>query len=95
MVTVPLRVTPRARADRITGWRDGRLHVRTTAPPLEGRANDAVRRLLARTLGVSASRIALTQGRHSRDKVAAVSGLSADEVSRRLGGDPAAPGGAP
>jgi len=95
LVTVPLRVTPRARADRLSGWRGGRLQVRTTAPPLEGRANDAVRRLLARALGVPTSRIELTHGRHSRDKVAEVSGLSADEVSRRLGGDPAATGGAP
>ena len=91
---MPLRVTPRARADVLAGWRGGRLQVRTTAPPLEGRANDTVRRLLARALGVSASRIELTQGRYGRDKVAAVSGLSADEVRRRLGADPAPPGAA-
>ncbi|MGH2348825.1 MAG: DUF167 domain-containing protein [bacterium] len=92
MVAVPLRVTPRARTDVIAGWRAGRLQVRTTAPPLDGRANDAVRRILASALGVPVSRIGLAQGRHSRDKVAEVSGLSSEEVSRRLGGDPASVG---
>jgi uncharacterized protein YggU (UPF0235/DUF167 family) len=92
LVTVRLRVTPRARADVLAGWRGGRLQVRTTAPPLDGRANEAVRRLLARALGVPISRIGLARGRHGRDKVAEVSGLSSEEVSRRLGGEAASTG---
>lgn len=78
-------MTPRARADVIAGWRGGRLHVRTSAPPLEERANDAVRRLLARALDVAPSQIVFIRGGHGREKVAAVRGLTPTEVDRRLG----------
>jgi hypothetical protein len=81
-------VTPRARQEGIAGWRSGRLQVRTAAPPLDDRANDAVRRLLAGTLGISPSRIHLTRGLRGRDKIATVYGLSAEEVTRRLRGEP-------
>lgn len=86
-VTVPLRVTPRAAQEAISGWRGGRLQVHTTAPPLDDRANDAVRRLLAAALRVPKSQVLLTHGRRGREKLAAVYGLSAEDVRRRLGGD--------
>lgn len=78
-------MTPRARADVIAGWREGRLQVRTTAPPVEDRANQAVRRLLARALDLAPSQVAIIRGERSREKVIAISGLSALEVDRRLG----------
>ena len=85
-VTVPLRVTPRARADAIAGWRGGRLHIRTTAPPLDGRATDAALRLLAAALKVAPSAVRLVRGAHSREKTAEVYGLPADDIYRRLRG---------
>jgi hypothetical protein len=60
------------------------LRVRVTAPPVEGRANDALLRLLARALDVPVSRLRIVRGQTQRNKVVAVEGLSADEVHARL-----------
>ena len=79
-----VRVTPRASQDKITGWEGDVLRVRVTAPPLEGRANEAVLRLLAKSLAVPTSRVRLIRGQTQRNKVVAVEGLSGDEVQSRL-----------
>jgi uncharacterized protein (TIGR00251 family) len=73
--TISVRVQPRARSDALTGLREGALIVRVTAPPLDGRANDAVRRLLAQTLGVRASDVTILRGERARDKVVAIDGI--------------------
>jgi len=63
-----IRVIPRARRNQVGGERDGRLVVRTTAAPVDGRANDAVVRLVAEHLGVPRRHIELVAGERSRDK---------------------------
>jgi uncharacterized protein YggU (UPF0235/DUF167 family) len=65
---IALRVTPRAACDGVERLADGTLALRTTAPPAEGRANDAARRLLARAMGVAPTRLVLVRGAASRDK---------------------------
>ena len=62
-----VRLTPRAAYDRIDGWAAdpaGRpvFRVRTTAPAIEGRANVALERLIARALGLAPSAVRLTPG---------------------------------
>jgi uncharacterized protein (TIGR00251 family) len=64
-----IRVIPRARLDEVGGWRAGRLVVRTTAAPVDDKANAAVRRLIADHLGVRAAAVEIVSGHHSRDKV--------------------------
>lgn len=64
-----VRVFPRAKRNEVGGERDGRLVVRTTAPPLDDRANTAVRKQIAEHLGVALSRVQIASGHHSRDKV--------------------------
>ena len=81
---IAIRVQPRASADAITGERDGRLLVRVTAPPLDGRANDAVCKLVARRAGVARSKVSVVRGERGRDKVIRVEGLGADELRARL-----------
>ena len=83
--TVKVRLQPRAARNEIVGERDGALVVRLTAPPVDGRANEALCRLLARRLGVAATRVTLLRGAKSRDKVVRVEGLSSAEVARALG----------
>ena len=71
-----VRVQPRAAANEIGDVRDGALVVRVTAPPAEGRANEAVRKLVARRLSVGVSRVEIVRGAGARDKVLRVEGVS-------------------
>jgi uncharacterized protein (TIGR00251 family) len=68
-----VKATPNARKSEVIGWENdpvlGRmLRVRIAAPPLEGKANTALRSLLADWLGISKSRVSLDKGAKSRVK---------------------------
>jgi hypothetical protein len=82
--TLRVRVTPRASREGLGGERGGALVVRVSAPPVEGAANDAVARLVARALGVSASAVEVRRGGASREKLLHVRGVSAADVRARL-----------
>ena len=84
-VLIAVRVAPRAGRTAIAGERAGRLLIRTTAPPVDGRANEAVCRLLAKTLGVAGGRVSLTRGTQARDKLVRVEGVTIAEAAQRLG----------
>jgi len=82
-------LTPGASVDRIEGWDtdpDGRtvLKVRVRARPIEGEANDALTRLLAKTLGLSRSSVVLERGGQSRLKRIAIEGLDDETLHDRL-----------
>lgn len=86
-VLIRLRATPNASKDEITGiWRgpddEARLIVRVTAPPDKGRANKAVLKLLAKTLGLPKSAVSLTGGEKDRAKTVAVAGDSREIIAR-------------
>jgi uncharacterized protein len=83
-VRLSLRVQPRASRNEIVGWQDATLKLRVTAPPVDGAANAAIARLLARALGVSPSSISVVKGRQAREKIVEVAGLGAAEIRRRL-----------
>ena len=72
---ISVRVQPRARSDALVALRHGVLVVRVLAPPLDGRANDAVCRLIAGVLGVRRSRVTIVRGERARDKVVAIEGV--------------------
>jgi uncharacterized protein len=82
---IEVKVQPRSRRDEILGERDGALLVRVTAPPVEGKANDALRKLLARRLGLAPSRVSVARGASSRDKLVEVEGIEAETLRRELG----------
>ncbi len=84
-VTLRVRVHPRSPRDAVSGERDGALLVRLTAPPVEGRANEALARVLGRALEVPPSAVRVLRGATGRDKVVAVAGLTAAAVRQRLG----------
>jgi uncharacterized protein len=79
-----VRVTPRSSRDHIEVSDDGTWRVRLTAPPVEGKANEALVRLLARRLGVPQRDIRVVRGQTGRDKLVEVVGLDQSEVTRRL-----------
>jgi uncharacterized protein (TIGR00251 family) len=79
-VAFAVRVTPLASRNTIEGEHAGALKVRLTAPPVEDRANDALRRLLAERLNVPASAVRIVAGEKSRTKRVAVAGVSKAKV---------------
>jgi hypothetical protein len=81
-----IKVHPRAKKNAITGELGDALKLASTAPPLNGRANDACIEFFANLLDVPRSSITIASGETSRRKVIRVAGLSADEARRRLSG---------
>ncbi len=79
-----VRVQPRASRTELAGERDGRLLIRVTAPPADGKANAAVRALLAKRLRVPRGSIRIAAGQTGRDKRITVDGLTTAEALRRL-----------
>lgn len=75
-----VRVTVRASRNAIEGEWQGALKVRLAAPPVEGRANEALRRLLAVCLNIPLSAIEIVSGERSRTKRVSVRGTSAGQV---------------
>jgi uncharacterized protein (TIGR00251 family) len=80
-----LEVRPRAGRDAILGWHGAVLHVRVAAPPADGAANQAIRRLLADRLGCAPSRVEIVRGHAARTKVLRIAGLAPSEAAARLG----------
>ncbi len=79
-----VKVQARARREEVGGVHDGALRVRVNAPPLEGRANRAVRELLAERLRVPRTSIKIAAGEHAPVKLVEVAGLDAATVLERL-----------
>jgi uncharacterized protein (TIGR00251 family) len=67
-VEVRVRVTPRGAHDGIDGFYGDRLRVRLTAPPVDGAANDALIRLLARAARCAPGRGRIVAGQRDRSK---------------------------
>jgi uncharacterized protein (TIGR00251 family) len=80
---ITVRVQARARRDEIVGLRGDAVVVRVTAPPVDGRANRAVCRLIAKRAGVAPSQVAIVRGERSRDKLVRVEGV--DPAALRWG----------
>jgi uncharacterized protein (TIGR00251 family) len=83
-VTFAVKVHPRARKNAITGELGSALKLSLTSPPVEGRANASCIEFFANLLKVPRSSVTIASGQTSRQKVIRVSGLSAEEVRRRI-----------
>ncbi|XVS63023.1 DUF167 domain-containing protein [Actinosynnema sp. CA-299493] len=82
-----IRVKPAARREAVGGrWGDGALVVAVAAPAVEGKANEAVRKALAKAFGVRKQDVEVVAGERGRDKVVRVDPAPADaaEVLARL-----------
>jgi uncharacterized protein (TIGR00251 family) len=79
-----VRVAPRAASGVIAGERDGALVVRVTAPPAEGRANDAVIRIVAKALDLPPSAVRLVRGAKARTKLLSVPAAAEERLAGLL-----------
>jgi hypothetical protein len=84
-VTLTIKVQPRARKNALIGELAGALKIAVTAPPVDGRANDACVTLLAAALKVPRSAVTITSGQSGRVKVIHVRGIATEELRKRLG----------
>jgi uncharacterized protein (TIGR00251 family) len=80
VVTLAVRVAPRASRDAIEGEYQGALKVRLTAPPVDDRANQALRELLAEVLNVPVSAVRIVSGAKNRTKRVAIAGVAQSQV---------------
>jgi uncharacterized protein (TIGR00251 family) len=83
--TITVRLQPRARRDEVVGERDGKVVIRVTAPPVDGKANEALCRLIAKAAGVAPSRVRIVRGHSAREKVVQVEGIGEGELRAALG----------
>jgi uncharacterized protein len=81
-----VKVHHRAKKNAITGKVGDALKLSLTAPPTDGKANQACVEFLAKLLKVSRSSVTIAAGHASRSKVICVAGLSAQEIRERLRG---------
>ena len=79
-----VKVIPGASRNEICGWLGETLKVKLSAPPVDGRANDALIEFLAETLGLPRRALALLRGETARQKLVRIDGLAPAEVKRLL-----------
>lgn len=84
MARVEVRLRPRGRVDELLGVVDGVLQARVSAPPVDGKANKALCRLVAKQVGVAPSRVSVVRGEKSRQKLLLVDGIDEAELRQRL-----------
>ncbi len=82
--TFAIKVHPRAKKNAITGELNNVLKLSLTAPPLDGKANDACIEFFAKLLKLPRSSVTIASGQTSRNKVIRVVGLSAEDVLKRI-----------
>lgn len=81
---LPLWIQPRAASDAVVGERQEMVAIRLQAPPVDGAANAALIRFLARRLGCPTAAVRLLHGERGRHKWVAVEGLTVAELRSRL-----------
>lgn len=82
--TLAIKAIPNAPRHQVVGWLGAALKVKVHAPPLEGRANDALCEFLAEELGLPRRAVTVLRGDTSRQKIVRIDGLTLDEARARL-----------
>jgi uncharacterized protein len=80
-----VRLQARARRNAILEERDGVLRVSVAAAPVNGQANAALCKLIAKRAGVARGRVSVIRGERSREKVVRVEGLTRGDLRHALG----------
>ena len=94
-VTLDIAVKPRSSREGVGPVQGDRLCVAVNAPPVDGKANEAVVRVLAQTFKVARSAVAIVRGETGRKKTVRITGITAAAVARSAGSCPVAPAGRP
>ncbi len=83
-IILKVYLQPKSSKNEVVGpYRDG-IKVKVTAPPVEGEANEALIRFLAKKFGISPSCIEIIRGHHSREKTLGISGMVDEELVKKF-----------
>jgi len=82
--TIDVKVLPRSSKDEIVGKKDGAYKIKLTAPAIEGKANKALLKLLAKKLGLPKREIRIISGERSRMKSIRINRLTLEQVKKLL-----------
>ena len=85
-LTFDIQVMPRATRAGIVGWQDAALKVKVTALPVEGAANNACIKLLAKEIGLKKSQIEIFAGQKSRKKTVRVKDITKAQLEKKIQG---------
>jgi len=83
-IEITVSTKPGAKKTRVIGEVAGELKIEVTAPPVEGKANKAVIKLVAEWLDIARSRVSIVSGETSRKKRLSIDGVAAETIARRL-----------
>ena len=83
-ITFSVRVQPRARRNVIVGQLGDVLKIALTAPPIDGRANEACIEFLADLLDLPRGSVTIASGKNSRNKIIRVTGTTAEYLCNKL-----------
>lgn len=79
-----VKVVPNSSREQLVGWLGEAYKIKLQAPPEDGKANKALKRLLANKLGVNQKDVVIERGETSPDKLVRINGLSQEELAGRL-----------
>ena len=83
-VTFAVKVVPRASKNQVAGVEGDAIKIRLNAPPVEGKANDALIEFLADALDLRRAQIEIISGNTSRHKVVRVRGATGKQIEEKL-----------
>lgn len=78
-ITIMVQVQPRSSGDGIAGLHEGRLKIRISAPPVDGKANERLTEVIAKAFGVSKSSVEIIKGHTSRLKTVRITGITMED----------------
>jgi len=80
-----VKVQPRSSRNEIMGITGDCLRIKLTAPPVEGKANKKLVKFLGQVFDCGAGKIRITRGATSRRKLLEITGVTEEEIRRRVG----------
>ncbi|MDO9542132.1 MAG: DUF167 domain-containing protein [Kiritimatiellia bacterium] len=83
-IRLAIHAVPKAARDAVQGLHGDALKIRLHAPPVDGKANEALLAFLSRKLNIPKGNIALKSGANQRRKIISISGISLPDIIRRL-----------
>jgi uncharacterized protein (TIGR00251 family) len=83
-ITFAIKVHPRARKNAITGMVGDALKLALTAPPVDGKANQAVIEFFAELFAIPRSSVTIASGETSRNKIVRIAGVSKEVTEQKL-----------